>query len=208
MKKIYKILCVSVIGIMMCCGCGKNNAGRTIKNNNSVDAVIQNEIEKSNQDKATQNENTTVATTATAATTVTEATTEATTEKQTEQEAGLNIENADPNVDIDISVMSSDMVYATVYQIMSEPDAYVGKIIKIKGNHYSAFYEPTGLTYHYALIKDATACCAQGLEFQLAQGMEYPVEDAEVIVMGTFETYEEENYLYCRIKDCTYSVIQ
>ena len=60
------------------------------------------------------------------------------------------------------------------------------------------------------MIQDATACCAQGMEFVWGDGShvypdEYPEEDAEVIVEGTFETYTEERdeNLYCRLKDAT-----
>ena len=64
--------------------------------------------------------------------------------------------------------------------------------------------------YHYCIIQDATACCAQGMEFVWGDGShvypdEYPAEDADVIVEGTFETYREEgdSNLYCRLANAT-----
>ena len=57
------------------------------------------------------------------------------------------------------------MVYATVYQMMMEPEQYEGKTIRIDGNYYISKDEATGNTYHFCVIKDALACCAQGLEF-------------------------------------------
>ena len=68
-------------------------------------------------------------------------------------------------VDYDLTQMSSDMVYATVYQLMVKPDEYVGKTFRIDGNFYATYYEPTQKYYFYCVIQDATACCAQGLEF-------------------------------------------
>lgn len=69
-------------------------------------------------------------------------------------------------------------------------------------------YEPTQKYYFYCVIQDATACCAQGLEFVWDDGThvypdEYPEDNAKVIIEGTFETYREEEdaSLYCRLAD-------
>lgn len=61
--------------------------------------------------------------------------------------------------------MNKDMVYATVYQLMVEPDKYIGKTLCIDGLYYTGQNEKTGTYYHYSIIKDALACCSQGLEF-------------------------------------------
>lgn len=113
-------------------------------------------------------------------------------------------------VDYDLTTMGSDMVYATVYQFMVAPDDYIGKTIKIEGTYYASFYEPTQKYYHYCIIKDAMACCSQGLEFVWEDGEhiypdEYPKEDTDVVVTGVFETYTEEgdSNVYCRLKDAT-----
>ena len=60
--------------------------------------------------------------------------------------------------------------------------------------------------YHYAcLIQDATACCAQGIEFELNETYDhpedYPSEGEEVIVEGVFDTYMEKGYTYCTLRD-------
>ena len=109
-------------------------------------------------------------------------------------------------VDYDLTQMSSDMVYATVYQLMMDPDKYVGKIFKVDGLYYSGQGEETGKVYHYCVIKDALACCAQGLEFVVedesdSDTVEYPEEETEIEIKGTFETYKEsgDDTLYCRI---------
>ena len=58
------------------------------------------------------------------------------------------------------------------------------------------------------MIQDATSCCAQGMEFVWENGThiypdEYPEDNAEIVVEGTFETYKEEGdqNLYCRLSD-------
>ncbi|NLZ47587.1 MAG: hypothetical protein GX895_02160, partial [Clostridiales bacterium] len=114
-------------------------------------------------------------------------------------------------VDYDLTVMDRNMVYATVFQLMINPDQYIGKSFKIKGNHYTVCDEVTHKYYHYVLIKDATACCAQGLEFVLEGDNqdEYPADEAEVEIIGNFETYKEEGdeSLYCRLKSASMKVI-
>ena len=111
-------------------------------------------------------------------------------------------------VDYDLTAMSSDMVYATVYQMMILPEDYEGKTFRMEGNFYATYYEPTQSYYYYCIIQDATACCVQGLEFVWGDGShkypdEYPEEYTDVVVEGTFETYREEGdeNLYCRLTD-------
>lgn len=175
MKRLNRIIGIAIFTAIICSGCGKSDSGKAVKNNNSVDVVLQREIDKSAQEEKSVGDTPSISEGVSNSSVVGD-----------KQESQADNNKADSNVDIDISVMSSDMVYATVFQLMSEPDKYVGKTIKIKGKHYSSFYEPTGLTYHYVVIQDATACCAQGLEFELTQGLEYPAEGAEVVVIGTF----------------------
>lgn len=116
----------------------------------------------------------------------------------------------DTGVDYDLTTMNSDMVYASVYQLMVDPETYVGKTFKMQGTYYSTFYEPTNKYYHYVIIEDAAACCAQGLEFVWGDGShvypdEYPANESKVEVSGTFETYKEgeDERLYCRIVNAT-----
>lgn len=123
-------------------------------------------------------------------------------------------ENDTIDVDYNLTNMSSDMIYAIVYQMMVDPDAYVGKTFRMEGIYYVVYYEPTSKYYHYCVIQDALACCAQGIEFVWGDGNhiypdEYPEENAKIVVKGIFETYREDgddDYLYCRLKDATLEV--
>ena len=58
------------------------------------------------------------------------------------------------------------------------------------------------------MIADATACCAQGLEFALAGEPVYPDEypelGAEITVVGTFEWYEEDGCRYYRLGNAVF----
>ena len=109
------------------------------------------------------------------------------------------------NVDVDLTTLSSTMILSEVSNIMSNPDEYTGKTIKMTGNF--AVYEGTGDDDYYTavLIQDATECCKQGIEFKLKGDAKYPDDypevDSEITVVGTFETYEEGEYTYARLKD-------
>ena len=49
--------------------------------------------------------------------------------------------------------MNKDMVYAIVYQLMVEPDKYIGKTLCIDGLYYTGQNEKTGTYYHYSIKK-------------------------------------------------------
>ena len=108
-------------------------------------------------------------------------------------------------LDVDLTTLSSTMVYSEVYNMMYEPDRYVGKRIKMDGQF--AVYEDsnTGAVYTACIIMDATACCSQGLEFVLAGEKTYPDDypelGAEITVTGTFQLYDENGTTYCHLVD-------
>ena len=101
-------------------------------------------------------------------------------------------QTAAEGVDVDLTVMSSTMIYSEVLNMMTNPDDYVGKVIKMEGI-YSTFHDDnTGNDYYACIIQDATACCAQGIEYVLSDGQSYPADDTEATVVGRFESYDEE----------------
>lgn len=116
-----------------------------------------------------------------------------------------------PGVDVDLTALSSTMVYAEVYQMMMEPENYVGKVIKMKGAYYANYYDTTKRYYHFVVVQDATACCAQGLEFfwegDHVYPDAYPADQAEVEVVGEFQKYEEDGTAYYHIVTDTIEVL-
>ena len=114
-------------------------------------------------------------------------------------ETSATTENVTGKVDVDLTALSSTMVYSEVYNMLTVPENYVGKTIKMTGG-YSAFLdESTGAVYRVCMIADATACCAQGMEFVLKDGMAYPEMEADITVVGTFQVYEENGTTYCHL---------
>ena len=109
--------------------------------------------------------------------------------------------------DVDLTALSSTMVYSEVYNMMTEPDDYIGKTVKMSGQFsvYQMLDEDgnpvEGAPVYYAcVIADATACCQQGLEFVLDNPDDYPAEaGTEITVEGVFKTYYEEQNMYCHL---------
>ncbi len=197
MKNLKKCM-VLFLCVFLITGCSnkKSTDGKGFNNTNSVDKVIDNQIaDEDRKNETTESE---------------EASSNVESNKDTEDtiSGAEDVRNTDGTVDYDLTQMSSDMVYATVYQMMVTPEEYEGKTFRIDGNFYATYYEATKKYYFYCVIQDATACCAQGMEFVWENGShiypdEYPEENAEIVVEGTFETYKEEGdqNLYCRLSD-------
>ena len=197
MKNLKKCM-VLLLCILLITGCSnkKGTNGKGVNNTNSIEKVIDNQI--ANEDGKTE-------------TTESEkASSDVESNKGIEDtiSGAENVRDTDETVDYDLTQMSSDMVYATLYQMMVTPEEYEGKTFRIDGNFYATYYEATKKYYFYCIIQDATACCAQGMEFIWDDGShiypdEYPEDNAEIVVEGTFETYREDGdeNLYCRLSD-------
>ncbi|MBO4242582.1 MAG: hypothetical protein J5883_04825 [Clostridiales bacterium] len=119
--------------------------------------------------------------------------------------AALTGENG---IDVDLTVLSSTMVYSQVYCMLISPDAYLDMTVRMNGAY--AFYhdDQTGRNYYACIVSDATACCSQGIEFIPGDDYTYPDDfpqpGDEICVTGVFSTYEENGYTYCTLKDAEF----
>ncbi len=106
----------------------------------------------------------------------------------------------DATPDVDLTQLSSTMVYGEVYNIMVSPEEYVGKTIKASGEFTYLTDEETGTVYYMLLIRDALACCAQGLEFYPTNGQQFPQDfpaySTKIELTGTYTPYEENGTTY------------
>ena len=107
-------------------------------------------------------------------------------------------------VDLDLTKMSSTMIYTTIFDMLIMPEDYVEKNIKVKG-WFETYTDPyTAELYYAVVVPDATACCQQGLEFIL-KGTQYPDGypdiGADFTVQGTFERYMEGDQPYYHLID-------
>ena len=133
-----------------------------------------------------------------------------------EQSSSLKSNGADSSmvptydkIDVDLTTMSSTMVYSQVLNMLDYPSEYVGKIIKMAGPFRP--FDSTNPNYCYPaiVVQDATACCASGIEFLLygvplcskEGGNGYPLYNEEATIVGRFETYIEGTYMYTHLVD-------
>ena len=110
-----------------------------------------------------------------------------------EKNESLSEKPAEKKIDIDLSKMSKDMVYAAVFQFMCESESYEGKVIHIEGTYTSFDDEQDSSKIDYCVVTDALSCCWTGIEFELAPEYaeleEQLVEEKNIIVTGKFENY-------------------
>ena len=108
-------------------------------------------------------------------------------------------------VDLDLTTMSSTMVYSEVFNMVTTPENYIGKTVKMRGTYMYYYDEKPDHYYFFCLISDAMACCSQGIEFALTKDYHYPEDypkpDDEITVVGVFDSYEEEGNTYCILRN-------
>ena len=185
--------------VVLISGCGKQaDNGKGINSGKTVDKVIESQVKKEEQKKTEESTKED-----------TQKNDQQNTDTQTPESVQGSVNAPEAAGDVDLSVMDSDMIYAMVYQMMSDPEQYVGKTFRIEGKFYVTYDEMTKNQYYYCVIKDATECCAQGLEFVWGDGShiypdEYPTDGTEVIVDGTFELYMENDSRYCRLANADF----
>ena len=186
MKKIVKIILCTFL-IILVVGCGSKAADSA---NNTVDPA----------------ENT--ADTAAATTDPVLADTESTPIPGAPVEDTLKefnpIDTGAEGIDVDLTTLSSTMVYSQVYNMIMTPEGFIGKKVKMQGLMVTYYDEATDKRYFCCIIQDATACCAQGIEFELAGDFKYPEDypaDGETIcVEGIFDTYDEAGLTYVTLR--------
>ncbi len=113
---------------------------------------------------------------------------------------------------VDLTMLSSTMMYAEVYNIMMEPDRYIGKTIRMNRPYYASYFEDTEQYYHFVIIEDATACCQEGLEFTWKGDYkypdDYPVDGTIIEISGVLESYDENGDTYYGIVSDGIDIVQ
>ena len=114
-------------------------------------------------------------------------------------------------IDLDLAGMSGTIVYAQVYNLLSDPSPWLGKTIRMAG--YYSYYDDQehGIVYHACVIPDATACCSAGIEFvwegEHAWPEDYPEIGTDIVVTGRLEIYQEDGYDYLHLLDAKMETI-
>lgn len=110
-------------------------------------------------------------------------------------------------IDLDLTKFSSVMLYSGLFNIMSNPSAYSGKVIKIRGTFDTFHDDKDNQDYFAVIIMDASACYTTGIDFVLKDAAkykypkDYPEAGSIITVAGKFELYREGEDLLCRLSD-------
>ena len=126
-------------------------------------------------------------------------------EKQTNnsEDSADSKDTTNLKIDVDLTKLSKTMVYSEVLNMMQSPKKYIGKVVKMKGTCSVLDDAINQKTYYSCIIQDATACCAQGLEFVPVAGVTKPKDDQEIIVTGDFEMYQYHGYDSFRLNNAS-----
>lgn len=178
MKKIISILLVIIICVLgSSCAKQGDNSGRSGTNNTTktVDDIL------SGRTKDTETE----------------------APKQTKGFYDDSLSYYDGKIDIDLTKMTSVMIYSEVLNMVQEPDKHLGQVVKMNGKF--TYGEGDDRYYFACVIPDATQCCSQGIEFILKNDRsfpdQYPTVGEDITVVGVFDKYFEGEYLYCQLID-------
>lgn len=200
-KKTCLLMSIFVLTVISSCSSERSSDKRPEDTQGgSVDAVIKEQIENEEKSDTTDVQTSVI--------TINEDPAEDMAE--TEKEPGQDMTEdekpvAQNGIDIDLTVLSSTMVYSEVYDMMYYPENYIGKTVKMEGLYASAYDDTMGKRYHACIIQDATACCSQGIEFEpggdLVYPDDFPDEGGNVCVIGTFDTYAEGDQKYCTLRN-------
>ena len=100
---------------------------------------------------------------------------------------------------IDLTTVNSTMLAVEVHNIVTNPEDYIGKTIKIMGPYCNEYFADTDKYYHYVLYD----YCCQVVEFEWNGDHkcpdDYPVQLTEIEIVGKFDTYRELGQQYCCI---------
>lgn len=96
------------------------------------------------------------------------------------------------DVDVDLTTMSSTLVYSYVADMLANPSNYKGKLVRMDGDSNTTH----GGT-HSCIIYDALGCCTEGIEYMFSdEKKDFPNDGDKITVVGTFATYKKGGNTY------------
>ena len=190
MKKMIKAFLLTSMFVLAACSGGSKVTGVSVNNSQSVNDVIEDLASRSEAENAGQEEPLKQS--------------EKAAEEPAEQ-SGVKLMESDRAVDIDLTQMNATMIYSEVFNMMMRPEDYMDKVIRIRGTYTHHYEESLDQHFYACIVRDAMACCAQGLEFVLNESYiwpdDYPCEGDEIVVSGVFRVIQETNFSVLQLQD-------
>ena len=95
--------------------------------------------------------------------------------------------------------------------MLMSPDDYIGKRVRIRGQFTAHQDVTTGAVSCGVIVKDATACCAEGFDLIMPDGLvypnDYPAQDAEITVTGILQadrTLEDVGIVFLQLSQIVF----
>jgi hypothetical protein len=125
---------------------------------------------------------------------------------------GCSGEDTVSEVDLDLTALSPFMAYAAAERVMTNPDEYLGSVIRVRGEFFNFYIPDEGEYVNFILFDDGAGCCEQGFEIRMRDNLtdtgELPKMDTLIEVVGTFTDCEERGWRTFYLELNEFTVLQ
>ena len=188
-RNLIMLLTGCLLAALLLAGCGDGASG-TSNNPNNVEDVLQDRIDEAEGNTEAETETTKASDIAF---------------YSPDEEAETPDIYSTEGVDLDLTQMSGTMLFSQVNYMMYKPEKFIGQTVKVPGSFSAVYSEEEQRYYFGCLVRDRSACCVLGVEFELPEDYvypdDYPEEGEEITVFGTFDTYQQGQYTYAVLRD-------
>lgn len=105
-------------------------------------------------------------------------------------------------IDIELTAFSATMAHSMLIDMLTNPENYLGKTVKTRGEHTVLYYTPER-PYNFVIVDSPSDCCPQILMFMLKEERGYPEIEKRIELTGVFSRYDgfEFPYYYLAVND-------
>ena len=111
--------------------------------------------------------------------------------------AGSVSQSETAGIDINLPEFSRTMAHSAVIDMLTNPEAHLGKTVRARGEYATMHYDPQRV-YNFLIVDGPPGCCPQGLMFiwYNDNGYEYPEIGTRIEITGTFSSYQGFSFPY------------
>lgn len=106
-------------------------------------------------------------------------------------------------VDVDVSILPTSLAFAQVSRMMFDVHEYEGNTVKIQGMYYHDKIPELGIDRKTIMLLDELSCCQGYFEIILPDGVEFPENGEQMMLIGEYilESKGEYSYPVLRVSD-------